>query len=100
MIGDSELIAKQVQGVYKVKHPAMRPLHRAGDGGAAGLRALVDPHGPARAERARRRARQRRARPRRRAQLAAARQWSERAERAIASICVFESSSSSVFVTQ
>jgi ribonuclease HI len=28
IIGDSELIAKQVQGVYKVKHEAMRPLHR------------------------------------------------------------------------
>ena len=28
VIGDSELIAKQVQGVYKVKHEAMRPLHR------------------------------------------------------------------------
>src|ERR1700677_2986735 len=27
VIGDSELIAKQVQGTYKVKHPAMRPLH-------------------------------------------------------------------------
>jgi ribonuclease HI len=27
MIGDSELIAKQVQGLYKVKHPAMRPLY-------------------------------------------------------------------------
>jgi len=27
VVGDSELIAKQVQGVYKVKHPAMRPLH-------------------------------------------------------------------------
>ena len=27
VIGDSELIAKQVQGVYKVKHPSMRPLH-------------------------------------------------------------------------
>jgi ribonuclease HI len=27
VIGDSELIAKQVQGVYKVKHAAMRPLH-------------------------------------------------------------------------
>jgi ribonuclease HI len=27
VIGDSELIAKQVTGVYKVKHPAMRPLH-------------------------------------------------------------------------
>ncbi len=28
LIGDSELIAKQVQGSYKVKHEAMRPLHR------------------------------------------------------------------------
>jgi ribonuclease HI len=27
VIGDSELIAKQVQGIYKVKHPAMRTLH-------------------------------------------------------------------------
>jgi ribonuclease HI len=28
VVGDSELIAKQVQGLYKVKHPAMRPLHQ------------------------------------------------------------------------
>jgi ribonuclease HI len=28
LVNDSELIAKQVQGVYKVKHEAMRPLHR------------------------------------------------------------------------
>jgi ribonuclease HI len=28
IIGDSELIAKQVTGVYKVKHEAMRALHR------------------------------------------------------------------------
>ncbi len=27
IVGDSELIAKQVQGLYKVKHPAMRPLY-------------------------------------------------------------------------
>jgi ribonuclease HI len=27
VVGDSELIAKQVKGIYKVKHPAMRPLH-------------------------------------------------------------------------
>jgi ribonuclease HI len=27
VIGDSELIAKQVQGLYKVKHAAMRPLY-------------------------------------------------------------------------
>ena len=30
MIGDSELIAKQVLGLYKVKHAAMRPLHLRG----------------------------------------------------------------------
>jgi ribonuclease HI len=28
VVGDSELIAKQVQGIYKVKHEAMRALHR------------------------------------------------------------------------
>jgi ribonuclease HI len=28
VVGDSELIAKQVQGHYKVKHEALRPLHR------------------------------------------------------------------------
>jgi ribonuclease HI len=27
VLGDSELIAKQVQGLYKVKHEAMKPLH-------------------------------------------------------------------------
>ncbi|MGA2453708.1 MAG: ribonuclease HI family protein [Solirubrobacteraceae bacterium] len=27
IIGDSELIAKQVQGLYKVKHQSMRPLY-------------------------------------------------------------------------
>jgi ribonuclease HI len=28
VVNDSELIAKQVQGLYKVKHEAMRPLHQ------------------------------------------------------------------------
>jgi ribonuclease HI len=28
VVGDSELIAKQVQGLYKVKHEGMRQLHR------------------------------------------------------------------------
>jgi ribonuclease HI len=28
VVGDSELIAKQVQGLYKVKHQDMRPLHQ------------------------------------------------------------------------
>jgi ribonuclease HI len=27
IIGDSELIARQLTGVYKVKHPSMRPLY-------------------------------------------------------------------------
>src|ERR1700736_2851723 len=28
VVGDSELIAKQVRGVYKVRHEAMRPLYQ------------------------------------------------------------------------
>jgi ribonuclease HI len=27
VINDSELVAKQVNGIYRVKHPAMQPLH-------------------------------------------------------------------------
>jgi ribonuclease HI len=27
VINDSELVAKQLRGLYKVKHPDMRPLH-------------------------------------------------------------------------
>ena len=27
VVNDSELIAKQVNGIYRVKHPDMRPLH-------------------------------------------------------------------------
>lgn len=27
VVNDSELVAKQVTGIYKVKHPAMAPLH-------------------------------------------------------------------------
>lgn len=34
VVNDSELVAKQINGIYKVKHPAMKPLH------AAALRAL------------------------------------------------------------
>jgi ribonuclease HI len=29
VVNDSELVARQVNGVYKVKHPDMRPLHSA-----------------------------------------------------------------------
>ena len=36
VVGDSELVAKQLQGLYKVKHPAMRELH------AEALAALKD----------------------------------------------------------
>jgi ribonuclease HI len=36
IVNDSELVAKQVNGAYKVKHPDMKPLH------AAALRALRD----------------------------------------------------------
>ena len=56
VVNDSELVAKQVNGVYKVKHPDMRPLHSAGDGGAARLPALEGALGPAGPERRRRRA--------------------------------------------
>jgi ribonuclease HI len=27
VVNDSELVAKQINGIYKVKHPDMRPLH-------------------------------------------------------------------------
>ncbi len=37
VVGDSELIAKQVQGVYKVKHAAMRPLHAEAMAALAGF---------------------------------------------------------------
>jgi ribonuclease HI len=29
VVNDSELVARQVNGIYKVKHPDMRPLHAA-----------------------------------------------------------------------
>jgi ribonuclease HI len=28
IVGDSELVARQVTGAYKVKHPSMKPLHQ------------------------------------------------------------------------
>ena len=34
VVNDSELIAKQVNGDYKVKHADMKPLHARGAGGA------------------------------------------------------------------
>jgi ribonuclease HI len=29
LVNDSELVARQLTGVYRVKHPAMKPLHAA-----------------------------------------------------------------------
>ncbi len=37
VIGDSELIARQVLGAYKVKHESMRPLHAAAMAALAGF---------------------------------------------------------------
>jgi ribonuclease HI len=37
VVGDSELIANQVMGRYKVKHPAMRPLHAEAMAALAGF---------------------------------------------------------------
>jgi ribonuclease HI len=37
VVGDSELIAKQVRGLYKVKHEAMKPLHREAMAALAGF---------------------------------------------------------------
>ncbi len=36
VVNDSELVAKQVNGLYEVKHPDMKPLH------AAAMQALAD----------------------------------------------------------
>ncbi len=62
VVNDSELIAKQVQGLYKVKHAAMRPLHGEAMTALRAFKALEDSLGSARPERARGCARQRRAR--------------------------------------
>ena len=112
MIGDSELIAKQVQGLYKVKHPAMRPLYLEAMAGPAGLRAAGRSEPCPRAQNADADALVNAALD----QAAAARAERPPAERpggqpgnaqcsgcadlAIASICEFDSSSSSVLVSQ
>jgi ribonuclease HI len=36
-INDSELVAKQLNGVYKVKHPAMKPLYDEASSALQGL---------------------------------------------------------------
>jgi ribonuclease HI len=37
VVNDSELVAKQVNGAYKVKHPDMRPLHAQATAALAGF---------------------------------------------------------------
>ena len=59
MIGDSELIAKQVQGVYKVKHEAMSPLYLDAMKALRGFESWSIRTVPRARERARGRARQR-----------------------------------------
>ena len=64
LVGDSELIVKQVRGEYRVKEPNMKPLHAAVPGALADFDALVDPPRPARPQRRGRPSRQRGARRR------------------------------------
>ncbi len=59
LIGDSELIVKQVKGEYRVKDAALRDASLAGALGARRLRPLVDPPRAPRAQRRGRPARQR-----------------------------------------
>lgn len=37
VVGDSELVARQVNGEYRVRHPALRPLHAAALDALAGF---------------------------------------------------------------
>ena len=39
IVGDSELVARQLSGAYKVKHPAMKPLYEEA---MAGLQAFAE----------------------------------------------------------
>ena len=41
MVNDSELVARQIGGQYKVKNAGPAAAVRGGDGGAAGVRRLV-----------------------------------------------------------
>ena len=63
VVNDSELVAKQVNGQYKVKHADMKPAARGGQAPRSrASSSWIDPQRPAGAERRRRRARQRGAR--------------------------------------
>ena len=59
LVGDSELVVKQVKGEYRVKDGGLRPLHAEVRRALERVRTLVDPSRAPRAERGRRRARQR-----------------------------------------
>ena len=37
LVGDSELVARQLTGAYKVKHPSMKPLHAEAMAALSGL---------------------------------------------------------------
>jgi ribonuclease HI len=41
VVNDSELVARQVNGIYKVKHPDMRPLHLQALGALRGFDSWV-----------------------------------------------------------
>ncbi len=58
VVNDSELVARQVGGQYKVKHPGLRPLHREAMEAPPVVRPLVGAERAAGEQRARRRARQ------------------------------------------
>ena len=62
LVGDSELIVKQVQGKYKVKDAGLKPLHAEARAKLGRRRLLVDPPRPPRAQRRGRPPRQRGAR--------------------------------------
>ena len=64
LIGDSELVARQLTGAYKVKHPSMKPLHAQATSALAAFDRWSIRIGAAGTERPRGRAGQRRARRR------------------------------------
>ena len=41
MYSDSQLIVNQIKGIYKVKHPDLRPLHERAKKQAAGLESFT-----------------------------------------------------------
>ena len=53
LINDSELVARQLTGAYKVKHPAMKPLLRTRPGPRSGRSATAGGSATSRAPRTR-----------------------------------------------